>query len=300
MNKYQTFLKIVELGSFTDAARELNYSQSAISHMIHSLEEELGIPLFIRSKSGLQMTYECTQVIPLIREMVQTEKNLSQKCRSLRDGKSGVVRIATFATLTGSILPSVLKSFHAAWPNINFDFKQGYYREIENWVSKDVSDFGITNISDIRDFQTKLLFKEPLRLVVPSDDPLANEKSVDLRAIQDHPFIVLNEGDEKDFLNTLESQGISLNIQFRLADDNSILNMIEQGLGYAILPELAILASRADFREIPFEPAIHRTVGIIYKNKDALSSASLHFLDHLSKCTENFPHPFIPETLDQR
>lgn len=295
MNKYQTFLKIVELGSFTDTARELNYSQSAISHMIHSLEEELGVTLFVRSKSGLQMTYECTQIVPLVRELVQTEKRLSQRCLSLRDGKNGIVKIATFATMTGSVLPSVLKSFQKTWPDIKFDFKQGYYREIENWVAKDISDFGITNISGLRGYQTELLFEEPLLLVVPPDDPLAREPRIDIREAQDRPFIVLNEGDEKDFLGTLESQGISLNIQYRLADDNSILNMVEQGIGCAILPKLAILAGHANVREISFTPAVSRRVGLIYKSREALSPADRRFLDHLKTCTADFPHPFDGE-----
>ena len=56
MTRYQVFLKVVETGSFTRAAQELDYTQSAVSQMVHSLEEELSATLLLRSKSGVTLT----------------------------------------------------------------------------------------------------------------------------------------------------------------------------------------------------------------------------------------------------
>ena len=78
MRKYQAFLKVVECGSFTGAADELNYTQSAVSQMIISLEKELNTTLFIRSKYGLQLTYEGEQMLPFIVELVDSYKNMNE------------------------------------------------------------------------------------------------------------------------------------------------------------------------------------------------------------------------------
>ena len=72
MRKYMAFLKVIECGSFTIAADELNYTQSAVSQMISALEKELKTTLFIRSKFGLQLTKEGEQLKPYIYDLVDS------------------------------------------------------------------------------------------------------------------------------------------------------------------------------------------------------------------------------------
>ena len=71
MNKYIAFLKVVECGSFTLAANELNYTQSAVSQMIGSLEKELKITLFIRSKHGLPAQF-CLPYLRVLKKAIPT------------------------------------------------------------------------------------------------------------------------------------------------------------------------------------------------------------------------------------
>ena len=229
MNKYHAFLKILECGSFTVAADELNYTQSAVSQMISSLEKELDTTLFVRSRHSLQLTYEGEQLLPLIRKMVQDERMLKEKATELKGMQAGVVRMATFATFSGSLLPHILKSFQKDYPNVVFELHQGYYREIEQWVERDVVDFGITNIAGVKKFQCQPLFEDPFFVVVPPEHRLAKEKQLKPQQLQKEVFVALDEGDDRDFLNLLEKQNISLDIRYRFCDDNSILSMVENG-----------------------------------------------------------------------
>ena len=64
--KYQVFLKTVECGSFTAAARELNFTQSGVSHAIGSLEEELGVSLLVRSHGGVTPTADGRELLPYL------------------------------------------------------------------------------------------------------------------------------------------------------------------------------------------------------------------------------------------
>lgn len=70
MNRYIAFLKVFERNSFSDAARDLGYTQSAVSQMIKSLEAELGVTLLVRSRSGVTLTYEGRHLLPYIRDTV--------------------------------------------------------------------------------------------------------------------------------------------------------------------------------------------------------------------------------------
>ncbi len=283
LNKYDAFLKILECGSFTVAAEELNYTQSAVSQMISSLEKELETTLFVRSRRSLQLTYEGEQLLPLIRKLVQDEQLLKEKALELKGMQAGIVRMATFATFSGSLLPHILKAFQKSYPHVVFELHQGYYREIEQWVERDVVDFGITNIDGVKKYHCQALFEDPLYVVLPPGHRLEKEKTIAPQQLKGEVFVVMDEGDDRDFLNLLEQQDISLDIRYRLCDDNSILSMVENGMGIAILPQLAVLAGRRHLAHIPLEPPICRTIGVIKKQKRKLSPTSQMFLHFMKE-----------------
>lgn len=67
IKKYEAFIRAVELGSLSKAAEELGYTQSGISHMMQSLEEEVGFPLLVRTSSGILPNAEGETLLPAIR-----------------------------------------------------------------------------------------------------------------------------------------------------------------------------------------------------------------------------------------
>lgn len=74
MNKYSIFVKIVELGSFTKAAHSLGYTQSGISQIVKSLENELSTKLLFRSKSGIKLTPDGQRLFPYIEQAGKSQK----------------------------------------------------------------------------------------------------------------------------------------------------------------------------------------------------------------------------------
>ena len=118
MNRYIAFLKVFERNSFSDAARDLGYTQSAVSQMIKSLEEELGVTLLVRSRSGVALTYEGRHLLPYIRDTVNAYRMLQSQAAGfsgLEQGTSGVVthvhvRACTLRVLRLAHLRSFLTS----------------------------------------------------------------------------------------------------------------------------------------------------------------------------------------------
>ena len=84
VTKYQIYLKTVELGSFTAAARALNFTQSGVSHAIGSLEEELGVTLLVRSHGGVTPTADGRALAPYFQEMCALSHRLEQHAEDLR------------------------------------------------------------------------------------------------------------------------------------------------------------------------------------------------------------------------
>ena len=78
IKKYEAFIRAVELGSLSKAAEELGYTQSGISHMMQSLEEEVGFPLLVRTSSGILPNAEGETLLPAIRRLLRTNDALAQ------------------------------------------------------------------------------------------------------------------------------------------------------------------------------------------------------------------------------
>ena len=96
LNKYEVLLRVVDLGNMTEAALELNYTQSGISHMVKDIEEEFGFKLFIRSKKGVTLTREGIEIMPRIRALVEASDSLRQSVANVSGIQIGSVRIAAF------------------------------------------------------------------------------------------------------------------------------------------------------------------------------------------------------------
>ena len=105
--KYLAFIKTVEQGSFTRAARELDYAQSSISKMVADLESEWGMTLLERSKSGVCLTSAGEQVMPFLRKVLNDHQELVGQIDRMNGIETGVVRIGTFASVAINWLPNI-------------------------------------------------------------------------------------------------------------------------------------------------------------------------------------------------
>ena len=113
MNRYIAFLKAFERNSFSDAARDLGYTQSAVSQMIKSLEAELGVTLLVRSRSGVTLTYEGRHLLPYIRDTVNAYRMLQSQAAGFSGLEQGTIRLGTFTSVSSFLLPGPVNTASA-------------------------------------------------------------------------------------------------------------------------------------------------------------------------------------------
>ncbi len=281
MNRYAAVMKIVETGSFTKAAEALGYTQSGISQMVRSLENELSLTLLLRSRTGITLTPEGRVLLPFLQRLVNDGRELHEKAKELSGLESGVVRIGTFSSVSSRWLPWLLKEFGRRYPNIRFTLHQGDYTSIPQWIRMGTVDFGFVNPLAVSDLKTVDLAGDPLLAVLPEDHPLASLSAVPLTALSNEPFLLVEEGTLSEPLDAFAAQRLTPNVRFRIHDDYTILSMVEQGLGVSILSEMVL--GRTDHRIVtrPVDPPITRTIGIAFQNKEALPMAARYFIDFL-------------------
>jgi len=281
MSRYSAFIIIIETGSFTNAAEKLGYTQSAISQMVRSLEQELSTKLLLRSRKGIALTSDGKELLPYIKKLHNSYCELMEKRKEMQGLQSGIVRMGTFTSISCHWLPKLMKDFKEQYPSVNFELHQGEYTSIAQWIKEGSVDFGFVNPDAVSDLTTIPLRQDEMLAILPSNHPLVSHEKVCLEELSSEPFILLNEGEFSQPLELFKQSNLQPNIQYRVIDDYTIMSMIENELGISILPKLVL--NRANYNIITKEisPPIVRTIGIAFKNKMTLPIASRYFIDFL-------------------
>ena len=282
ISKYQVFLKVVSCGSFTKAAEALNFTQSGISHAITSLESELGITLLSRNRGGVVLTADGRAVLPKIEKLCAAHHALMQTVEGLKDMDSGLVKIATFSSVSAQWLPRILKSFGKLYPNIEFEVVTGdFYDQIENWIVTGAVDCGFLRLPSVKRLQTYALHRDELQVIVPCDHPYAGSDPFPRELLASEPFIQLEEGDDYEIMAAFDEMGIRPNGQYVAREDRTILSMVSEGLGISLLPELMVRHSPYPLVVCQPPKAFYRRIAIGVKDEKALSNSTQRFVDHV-------------------
>lgn len=175
INRYEIFLKVVEMGNITRAAEALNYTQSGVSHAISALERETNFSLFVRSNKGVTLTENGKKVLEPIQNLVNQQRNLAQTIYNINNVVAGIIRIGTFTSVSAQWLPSIIHSFQEIYPLVEFELLDGNYDEITSWIMQGKIDCGFLTspIHEALSFQP--LKKDPMLVLLSSNHPLTNK-----------------------------------------------------------------------------------------------------------------------------
>ena len=289
MNRYIALQKIIELGGFTKAADALGYTQSSISQMVASLENELGIKLLTRSRHGVKLTIEGAELYPFIERSIYQYRAMREKANEIKGLDTGVIRVGTVSSVTCHWMPQLINGFKEEYPNVQFLFHQGDYTLIPEWIASGQIDFGFINPLADTNLKTKTVKSGEMLAVLPKNHPLAKKKNIQLQDIAKEPYILLEEGHYSEPMAAFEAAGIVPNIQYTIHDDYAIMMMVEAGLGVSILAELILRRTNYDIVCLPIDPPITRTLAVGYKDKDSLPIASKYFIDYLMEQKDELP-----------
>ena len=212
IHKYLAYLKTIETGSITQAAAELGYTQSAVSRMIadledfrknpgvsmdFSLEDHWDVPLLTRNRSGIEISSEGTQLLPILQSIVKGQEELSFAVGELHGLQSGLIRVGAFTSMATGWMPLMIKSFHEKYPNIRFQIFNGEYNQIATWLRRGQIDCGFLALPCAKEFDTTFLLRDSLTVILPPNHPLRDAECFPVSRLSDEDFISLME--EQDY-----------------------------------------------------------------------------------------------------
>ena len=240
---------------------------------------------FAKGLLGRQMR----AVLPKIEKLCAAHHSLMQTVEGLKDMDSGLVKIATFSSVSAQWLPRILKSFGKVYPNIEFEVVTGdFYDQIEGWIVSGTVDCGFLRLPSVKRLQTYALHRDELQVIVPCDHPYADRDPFPVSALAEEPFIQLEEGDDYEIMAAFDEMGIRPNVKYIAREDRTILAMVSEGLGISLLPELMVRHSPTPIKVCHAPLHFYRTIGIGVKDKKALSNSTRLFVDYVRTwVTEN-------------
>ena len=278
VQKYLAFVETVDQGSFTRAAEKLHYSQSGISRMIRDLETEWKVTLLERGKGGVKLTSDGMKLLPFARSVCAEVEKLQVQVDELSGLRAGLIRVGALSAAAAGLLPGWVEAFLREHPNIDFELLVGEQREIEEWIFSGRVDLGVLDLPADPELETVFLEQDPLLAVLPEGHPDALGEVFPISGFMDEPFLLLEKENRAEASRLLESCGVTPHVRFTTWDEQTILSMVERGLGVSILPALAL--KRCPWRVVAqrLDVPAYRNLGIALRSRKTASLAVKSFL----------------------
>ena len=228
IKQIESIIKTCEKGPITLDAEELYAARSAVSKAIHELEEEFGVRLLERSKSGVVPTREGEQVLRQAVSMQSGYEYLRKTLESMNIVHEKVIRVALTRSCSTVFYEKFLLPFIEKNPEIRFTIHE--YNALDAFGRMDSGEYDFAmapSVLDIDRFERVFLYNNRTCLVVPKDDErFAEKESISIEDIADIPLE-----------NALEPLGRSCNVALKTSDFNMIVDMMRRGLVYPIISE---------------------------------------------------------------
>ncbi|MEB3211231.1 MAG: LysR family transcriptional regulator [Leptolyngbyaceae bacterium] len=263
LSQLRILIAVANHQNFSEAALQLQISQSAVSHAIASLEDELGIVLVSRGRHGATLTPAGERILCHAQQMMDVLDRIGKEAQQAKGLQGGQVRIASFRSVATHILPPAIAQFRKKFPAIQAVITEHLdYIATEKAVREGKADLCMTYLPTSAEFETWELFRDEYVVLAPPG--VSVTAPLTWEAIAQHPLILGPDNDACDVVvqKHLAQCGQSLEPAHRFSEDSTIISMVLQGLGIAILPRLAAEPLDSKIQVFSLPNRLERIIGV--------------------------------------
>lgn len=283
---WRLLVAVADARNISRAAEETGMTQSGASQAIAQLEASLGFPVFTRERRNIGVTALGEQVIEQARNMLSglnAIRVLADQSRGLTGGR---IRLASFPSVTSTLLPGLLRDFKRQHPGIDVIVLEGSDEEVEAWLAADMVELGVVMNPD-RGRADSVLGQDAWVAVMQASNLLARHArtgGITLAALADQPFILATGGCAVNGKSLMEKAGLQLSdIRVTVRDWISACKLVAEGMGVALVPESALSGELRNLCVVPLTPPIHREFGLVCSPSGKSSGATQALLKGIRK-----------------
>lgn len=278
--KLEALLMAVDLGSFTKAAEVLGYTQSGLTHMMNSLEKEVGFTLLERGRSGVRLTEEGERIAPAVREFLQANARLDSVIEQVASSRTEIIRVSAYASIAMHWLPGIIQRFREECPDVDVDIRMADHVDVPyELLAQGKMDAILVSPQDEGQYEWVHLADDPMFAVLPKDFDTQGMTAFPLAAFEARDFIMPSQGFDKDIMRIFNRIGVKPHILPTWVDDPTVISMVSHGLGVSMMTELTVRGRTDGVKLLPVEPASSRELGLAVRSLDAANDGLRHFID---------------------
>ena len=236
------FTAVVESKGYREASRRLHIAQPSISEAVSDLEYELGLKLFSRANRTARLTPEGEIFYADAVRILQQAETAIVTAKRAAQGKIGRLSIGFIGSATLSFLPDLIRRYKLEYPGVKLVLQDLYPVELDSALDRGVIDLAITRALSLersKDFQSRVLLRDPLVAVLPRSRKLKSNK-IRLADLADERFVLFHRQGAPGVFDTIvgacRAQGFSPRVENEQNSMQTILSLIEAEEGVAIVP----------------------------------------------------------------
>lgn len=284
-SQLQSFVALADTGSFTEAAYSINLTQSAVSHALASLENELGVTLLERNRKGVvALTSVGQKIMPHTRALLASASAIEQEAKAAHGEASGKLRLGSILSfISPDLLASLLTCFQRKYPAIEVVLFEGAMHEVGEWIESSVVDLGFV-LLPAQGVDSTQIATDELCVLVSSGHHLSTQTAVTSRDLRKEGFIM-----EKTqcALHILGRAGFDLSknrlpIRYRASDSATIFAMVREGLGVTLVPRQTLPKKLEGVVALPLDPPQPLQIGLAIRSQAMASPGAKLFIQAAS------------------
>ncbi len=294
---------LLELGeslNFRKAAEKLNIVQPALTASIRRLEEAFGVPLFERTSRHVRLTPAGDAALRDVRKAIRHLDQAIHNARAAVQGRQGHLSIGFVGSASYALLPRVVRAFRTDFPEVVLSLQESAGRRILQLIEQGELDLGLVRTPAV--FSPNVVLvpveRDQLVAVLPNDSPWAppaNARSVSLARLASAPFINYSHAESPMLhmavVNACREVGFSPNIVQEAIQVQTVITLVESGLGVGLVPAVAGHHKPGNARLIKLSrptPACMTELAIAY-HPEHLRAVTRNFIDTMLRVTATRP-----------
>lgn len=287
-----TFMRVAELQSFSKAAEQLGYSQSAVTVQIRQLEQELSVRLFERIGKKVRLTEHGKRFLASSLDILNAVDAARLKVGS-PESAVGNLRIGTAESLLISVLPPVIMEFEKQYPKVEISTHTGIISELFDMVKQNDVDilFFLDKKTHFPEWVKVTEHLEPIVFVSSIMHPLAKQKNIPMEELLKEPFLLTEKGISYRYNLEQELSAAGMEIQPFLETGNTdvITKMLLHNTGISFLPKYVISeyisARQLSILDVDF-PQIEMWSQLVYHKNKWMTPQMKYFIELMKNALE--------------
>lgn len=289
LRQLEYFVAVGETGSIARASERVNVSSPSISAAITQLEQEFGLPLFVRQHAqGLSLTQGGRQMLEQARAVLREAAVMMDIAGDISGSVRGPLAVGCLVTFAQVVLPALRRSFEDTYPDVRLRQHELNQVEIYSRLRRSEIDVALSYDLDLpADLRFFPLVELPPFAFLAEGHPLADRAEVSIDELRPHPMVLLDLPLSSDYFLSLFAEGARPRIAERTRDMAVMRSLVGNGFGYSIANVRPLNDRAPDGRPLRFVPLAGPVralrMGLLTAQDADRSNAVRAFLEHAAQ-----------------